>query len=160
MGHYITALIGTALLLAAGCINPPPPSSGVPDDLEIRYGSGACHAEWGRTNIIIDAKGNGIYESGSGPLDENGRFQNEEFRKTFRLDENELLGLLNGIEGSGFYSLNDYYSDMGIIDGSCNSISVTKNNSTKTVSVSNTDSPAAYSKVAELISGTAENKTK
>ena len=40
----------------------------VPDDLYIYYSSGACHAEWGRTNIWIDAKGDGLYESGSGIL--------------------------------------------------------------------------------------------
>ncbi|MFH1126286.1 MAG: hypothetical protein V1703_04105 [Candidatus Altiarchaeota archaeon] len=45
------------------------------------------------------------------------------------------------------------------MDGGCNYISVTKNNNTKMVSVSNTEPPEAYSTVAELITAVAEGKT-
>lgn len=147
------------ILIATGCIKPVEPSSSIPEDLEVRYSYGACHAEWGRTNVVIDAQGNGVYESGSGSLTEDGRFENEKFRKTFKLNESELLGLLSNIEKSGFYSLEDDYSNPGIMDGGCQSISVTKNNSTKMVSISNAESPEAYSKVAELIGEVAGNKT-
>ncbi|MFH0884371.1 MAG: hypothetical protein V1861_01530 [Candidatus Micrarchaeota archaeon] len=154
----IAFVLGFALIvvLFAGCIQPQM-SDKVPKDLEITYSYGACHAEWGRTNIQIDATGNGIYESGSGSYD-NGRFQNEEFRKQFRMNETELLGLLNGIEESGFFSLSDSYSDLNIIDGSCEYISVTKNGTTKGVSVSNTAGPGAYEKAAELIGAYAQDK--
>ncbi|NYZ77021.1 hypothetical protein H0O02_01760 [Candidatus Micrarchaeota archaeon] len=153
--HFALGLF--AVLLLSGCLNPPM-SDAVPEDLEITYSYGACHAEWGRTDIAIKADGSGVYESGSGMMIGD-RFANEEFRKTFRLSETELLNLLNAIEKSGFYSLGDYYTDPNTIDGSCEYVSVTKNNSTKSVSVSNTEPPAAYGQVAGMISAVAESKT-
>ena len=161
MNHLpLLSLFSIALLLCGCCIAPPTPlSDKIPADLEIAYSTGACHAEWGRTNIDIDASGAGVYESGSG-MYENNRFQNEDFRKTFRLNESELLGLLNDIEGSGFYSLSDQYSDLNVMDGSCEYISVTKGNATKSASVSNTIAPEAYSKAASAISAMAESKTR
>ncbi len=156
---FVVAII--PLILAGCCISPPipPMSSAIPSDLEISYGYGACHAEWGRTDIRIDAKGQGVYAKGSGSLLENGRFEREEFRKTFSLNESELLDLLNRIETNGFYALNDYYSDPNIADGSCSAIFITKNNITKSVAVSNVRAPAVYSKVADLIYNLAVNKT-
>lgn len=152
------AILVLIMLLCLGCITSPK-SSLVPSDLDIKYSYGACHAEWGRTTITIDTDGNGIYQSGSGTM-QNDRFENEQFRKTFKLNESELLELLNKIEVSGFYSLDEYYSDPGIMDGSCKSIFVTKNNVTKSVAVSNTNAPDAYSKVADAIIEVAESKTK
>jgi hypothetical protein len=154
------ALALFAAVLLAGCPQPKPPYANVPSDLEITYSYGACHAEWGRTNIIIDAGGNGVYESGSGSLLPNGRFSEEKFHKTFSINESELLGLLNSIEASGFYSLNEHYTDINIQDGGCEYISVTKSNVTKSVSVANTNPPEAYSKVAGMVGALAENKTK
>lgn len=145
------------LLLCLGCITPL--SSSVPTDLEIRYSTGACQAEWGRTTITIDAEGNGVYQSGSGVMLENETFENENFRKTFKLNESELLELLNRIEVSGFYSLGEYYSDLETEDGSCKSVFVTKNNVTKSVAVSNMIAPDAYSKAADAIIEVAESKT-
>ena len=144
------------MIVIAGCIIPQQTSSKLPKDLEIRYSHGACKAEWGRTITIITADGNGIYESGKGSFD-NERFEKEEFRKTFKLNESQLLTLLNSIEKSGFYSLDDYYSNTEIFEGACSSIFVTKNNITKSVAVSNTNPPEAYSKVADLISEKTKN---
>ncbi|MFH1221824.1 MAG: hypothetical protein V1492_01930 [Candidatus Micrarchaeota archaeon] len=156
----IFSFVVIAALLISGCILPPPMSDAVPKDLEITYSYGACHAEWGRTNIRIDATGNGIYESGRGMLLPNNRMAEEKFYKTFRMNETELLSLLNTIEKSGFYSLQDSYSDTLIMDGSCEYISVTKNNVTKSVSVSNTQPPDAYATAADAINAVAEAKTK
>jgi hypothetical protein len=149
-----------AVLLFSGCIFlGEKVSDSLPGDLEISYSYGACHAEWGRTNIFIDAEGNGVYEKGSGPL-ENGRFQKEEFRKTFSLSESERLSLLNEIEKSGFFSLRDQYFNPDVVDGSCSAIFVTKNKVTKSVSVSNSVRPEPYSKAAQAIASAAESKTK
>ncbi|MFH1520780.1 MAG: hypothetical protein ABID61_03990 [Candidatus Micrarchaeota archaeon] len=153
----LIALIMVSLLFL-GCITPPK-SGLVPSDLEIKYSYGACHAEWGRTTITIDADGNGIYQSGSGMMLDNGRFENEGFRKTFTLNESEILELLDKIESSGFYSLDEHYSDPMVMDGSCKSIFITKNNFTKSVSVVNTNAPEAYSTVADAIIGIVESKT-
>ncbi|MFA5077448.1 MAG: hypothetical protein WC488_03400 [Candidatus Micrarchaeia archaeon] len=149
MGIRIFAVFALVLVLMLGCIQPQI-SSAVPADLEITYGYGACHAEWGRTTLTIDAKGHGTSgnEGGQG-MD---ALVNLISKKSFTLSEKELLALLNGIESSGFYSLGDSYSDLLVQDGSCSFISVTKNNSTKTVSVSNTAAPEAFSKAADLIS--------
>ena len=145
------AILIAALALAAGCINPPPPSSNIPSDLEIYYTYGSCHAEGGRTNIRILSDGSGLYESGKGPLTDDGKFSENDSRKTFKLGETEVLTLLNDIEKSNFYSLKEGYSDFSIQDGSCSYISVTSNNKTKSVSVSNTDAPEEFSKAASLI---------
>lgn len=139
-------------------------SNAVPADLRVRYSFGACHAEWGRTNVVISGNGMGLYESGRGSLVPDvftgeERFKDEKFRKEFRLGESELLEMLNEIEKSGFYSLEDYYADKGVLDGSCSSLSVTKNNSTKLVAVVNTNSPAAFSAAADSIMGVAGKKT-
>lgn len=166
---YPLVFIGLVfMILISGCVFPPKPpitDSAIPNEFEIRYGYGACQAEWGRTNVFITANGNdgtgsGIYEKGSGRILENERFEREEFRKAFTLTESEMLGLINGIEQSGFYSLKDYYSDPDIIDGGCGSIFVTKNNITKSVAVSNVRAPAAYSKVADLIYNLAVSHSK
>lgn len=162
METKIIALLGTAIsFFLIGCIlfpSPPPLSSGIPSDLAITSSYGACHAEWGRTNIHIDAYGNGIYESGRGSMIDD-RFAEEEFRKTFTLNENELLALLNQIEESGFYSLQDDYTNLEVRDGGCRFISVIRNNVTKFVSVSNTEAPAAYSQAADAIYAVAEAGT-
>ncbi|MDD4653413.1 MAG: hypothetical protein PHQ34_14425, partial [Methanothrix sp.] len=127
----------------------------------IHYSHGACHAEWGRTDVWMDGDGSGLYESGSGELvffEDEERFEREEFRKTFILNETELKDLLHELKESGFYSLNDSYYNPEVRDGSCEDISITVNGSTKTVGVSNTDAPRAYEIAAELIEGMAENK--
>jgi HEAT repeat protein len=130
--------------------------------LEIYYTHGACHAEWGRTNIWIDGNGKGLYESGSGSLiifENEERFEHEMFRKMFVLNETELLGLVDELERSEFYSLNDRYYDPEVIDGYCATISVTRDNVAKSVSVANAATPEAYNDAAMLIEGIAENKT-
>lgn len=146
------------LLLFLGCITPP--NSSVPSDLEIRYSYGACQAEKGRTIITIDANGSGLYQRGRGTMLENETFAYQEFRKSFELNETELLTLINKIEVSGFYSLSKYYIDPNVMDGSCNAILVTKNNVTKSVAVSNMNAPEGYSKAADAIIEVAESKTK
>lgn len=147
------------LFLILGCIIPPQSISAVPSDTNIQYSYGACTAEWGRTNIQIDSSGVGIYERGSGQLTAGNRFSKEEFRKRFTLTNQELLALINGIQKSGFYSLQDDYSNLEIRDGSCSSIFVTMNDNTKSVSVSNMGPPQSYSTVADLILRLAQEKT-
>ncbi|VVC04113.1 Uncharacterised protein [Candidatus Bilamarchaeum dharawalense] len=147
---FYTILGILVLLVCFGCIQPK--STTIPSDLEITHSFGACHADWGTTTITIDAQGDGVYEST--------RDGQVEFRKTFKLNEEELLGLLNKIEESGFYSLNDFYNDPGVMDGSCESVFVTKNSSTKSVAVSNTPAPKAYTTAADAIVAIAEDKTK
>lgn len=137
-----------------GCFtkpSPPPMSDMVPKDLAIYHSYGACNAEWGETEVNINAKGEGFYRSG--------RLGQWEFNKTFTLNETELLGLVDELEKSRFYSLNDSYYNPRVIDGDCSLISITKNNVTKSVSVSNIFAPEAYHKTSDLIDGIAKNKT-
>jgi len=159
--RFLSFVLPVFVLLAVGCVSPPNPpelSGSVPSDLEVVYSYGACHAEWGRTNVVITADGNMVFESGSGSY-RGGRFEIEDFREIFRLSEGELLGLLNKIETSGFYSLRESYFNPDIVDGSCNHLSVTKNGQTKIVSVSNVEPPEGYSKVVDLIASLVEEKT-
>jgi hypothetical protein len=142
--------------------SPSPMSDRVPKDLFIFYGFGACHAEWGRTEVSIDANGQGLYEEGSGGLkfEDGQKFENEIFRKTFVLNETELLGLLDDIEKGGFYNLNDSYHNPEVQDGGCEFIAITRSNTTKSVGVSNMAAPLAYEKAAKIIIDKAENKTR
>lgn len=137
-------------------------SSNESEELSIYYTHGACHAEWGRTNIWIDATGKGLYESGSGyriVFDGEERFENQYFRKTFFLNETELRNLGDELERTGFYSLNDSYENPEVRDGSCETLWISKNNITKTVHVVNAYAPEAYHRAATLIEGVAKNKT-
>jgi hypothetical protein len=115
----------------------------------------------GRTEIRIDANGRGIYQSGSRGLRFDGgqRFQDELFRYNFALNETEILALLQNLNNSGFYTLNDSYVNPHVRDGGSEFISVTLNNSTKSVGVMNTRPPDAYLQAARLIEGIAINKT-
>ena len=158
-------LILILLVSVSGCLNESslqPMSEKVPKDLDIVYGYGGTHAEWGRTEVRIDANGRGLYQSGSGSMrfDDEQRFEHEEFRKTFVLNEMELLALLVDLEKSGFYSLNDSYVNNEIMDGYSEFISITKNNVTKSVLILNTEAPPSYQKAAEIIEEKAENKTR
>jgi hypothetical protein len=73
---------------------------------------------------------------------------------TSRVSQSELLQTLNEIEKSGFYSLNEHYSNLEVHEGSCKFISVTANNRTKTVAVSNMPSPESFSIAADAIYNT------
>ncbi len=72
-------------------------------------------------------------------LEEGQKFENEIFRKEFILKETELLDLLQEINISGFYELNDSYYNPEVQDGSCEGIAITKNNAIKSVDVLNMD---------------------
>jgi hypothetical protein len=106
-------------------------------------------------------KRTGDISSGSGSLrfDDGQRFENEEFRKAFILNETELLTLLADLEKSGFYTLNDSYVNSEVMEGFSEFISITQNNLTKTVSIINTEAPPSYQKAATIIQKIAENKT-
>ena len=91
--------------------------------------------------------------------EEGQKFENETFRKEFVLNETELLDLLQEINKSGFYLLNDSYYNPEVHDGSCEGIVITKNNATKSVDVSNMDGPQAYQRTAKLIHDMAWNMT-
>jgi len=119
-------------------------SDRVPKDLFIFHGFGACHAEWGRTQVSIDANGKGLYEEGSGSL---------------KLEDGQK-GLLGDIKKGGFYNLNDSYHNLEVNDGGCEDIAITRNNSTKSDGVSNMAAPQAYERAAKIIIDMAENKTR
>jgi hypothetical protein len=140
---------------------PSPMSGRMPKDLFIFHDFGACHAEWGRTEVSIDANGQGLYEEGSGglKLEDGQKFENEIFKKTFVLNETELLGLLDEIDKCGFYNLNDSYHNPEVYDGYCEGIAITRNNTTKSVHVSNIEAPQAYERTAKIIIDLAWNKT-
>jgi hypothetical protein len=157
----LIALMTMSLVDCSHSQSSSPISDKIPKDLFILYGLGACHAEWGRTEISIDANGLGSYEEGSGELllEEGEKFENEIFRKEFVLNETELLDLLQEINISGFYELNDSYYNPEVQDGSCEGIAITKKNSTKSIYVSNIGGPQAYQRTAKLILDIAWNKT-
>lgn len=130
-------VVGILTILMSGCIFQQTISTTVPNDLDIIYRNGSCKAEWGQTQMEIFANGTTVKGN-----------------VTSRVSQSELLQTLNEIEKSGFYSLNEHYSNLEVHEGSCKFISVTANNRTKMVAVSNMPSPESFSIAADAIYNT------
>ncbi|MFH0885237.1 MAG: hypothetical protein V1861_06010 [Candidatus Micrarchaeota archaeon] len=124
-------LILLALISLCGCIQH---YESVPQDLKIVAMKNTCFMMpngWGE-RVTIDSSGNGIYENlvfDKYPDIFGHRTWHIE-RKDFRLSEEELTALLNSINESGFFYLEGEDSGRCIWD-SCNTIEITKDDSTK-----------------------------
>ena len=137
-------------LLIAGCTQ----LAVHPDNLIIVYNYGTCMML--QPPILIDADGNGYYEY---PVFKEGWGGLSHWEaRGFKLSQKELNDLMEEIEESGFYDLNDRYVLEGMSDGICGSITITKDGVTKKVYNSNMK-PEAFMRASELIEGIAKNKT-
>lgn len=105
---------------------------GIPEDLHIVYGTGATHAEWGRTTYEISADGTVVYEESGGRGNEGSRQT-----KYYRLTEKELQIIVRTIRENNFFGLNRHYSHPHIMDGWSSSVFVTLDHKTHSVSVMN-----------------------
>jgi len=125
---------------------------GIPEDLAIVYGSGATHAEWGRSLYKISADGNAVYEETRGRQSTVSRQQ-----EYYQLTRGELQLIIKKIKDNRFFSLNEQYSNPKIRDGSSSYISVTMDKKTHSVSMINSYQKE-FDEIAGLIVGIIDNK--
>lgn len=118
---------------------------GIPEDLAIVYGSGATHAEWGRSTYRISADGKVLYEKTRGSRSA-GSIQQE----YYNLTKEELQFIINKIKDNRFFSLNEHYRNPKIRDGFSSYISVTMDKKTHSVSVMNTHQKE-FNEISNLI---------
>lgn len=126
---------------------------GIPQDLTIVYGTGATHAEWGRSTYMISADGKVVYEKTRGRQDAGGSRQKE----YYSLTKNEMQSIIKTIRGNNFFSLNARYSNTKIRDGWSSFLSITMDQKTHSVNVSNTRQ-GEFSAIANVITNIIGNK--
>jgi len=146
-------------VLATGLVLPSFPlwgqeSSAVPKDLEIVYGFGATHAEWGRTTFRLTADGVMTVEKTQGYGD---RAKSESAR--YALTPDEVGQILRKIEEARFFKLKESYADNRIMDGYSSFLRIRMNGKIHMVSVVNR-SVKRYDLVAEALEKLASAKIK
>lgn len=112
----------------------------------IEYFETDCSMDSGadETYIRIDSTGDGYY------------------KQPFKLEDGELAELFGDIEETGFYDLERDYDEGGYDFGTCKSIHINRDNSTKEVYIHNITTsfeiPSAFTDSEELIKLVAEEK--
>jgi len=122
----------------------------VPSDFSLEYQFGACHAEWGRTNLKVDNNGNVNVESTQG-------FFREE--KQYSLSKDELTSIYQAFLKNNFFSLESEYRNTGIIDGGCSSLELKADDKTHKVSMVN-QTPNQITKITKILLQIMELKDK
>jgi|GEM_PF-2523452 len=142
MTRLIAAFVlGWGIVLPVSCQESAP----APKDLEIVYGFGATHAEWGRTTYRLTADGVMTVEKTQGYGDE---AKSESAR--YALTPEELGQILRKIEEARFFKLKESYADNRIRDGYSSFLSIRMNGKTHMVSVMN-KSVKRFDLVAETL---------
>ena len=126
------------------------PLPGIPKDFEVVYGTGATHAEWGRTEYRILA-------DGSAKTEYTRMGQDKIIRKPQKgqLNAEQLSNLWKKIQDVRFFSLKESYQNSRIMDGSSSFISVRADGRHHMVSVINTK-VKAFDQIADYIEQTVE----
>jgi hypothetical protein len=122
------ALIVGSLAPAAG--QGPPP---VPKDLEIVYGFGATHAEWGRTTYRVTADGVMTVEKTQG-FGDGAKIE----KASYALTPEELGQVVRKVEEARFFRLKESYANNRIMDGYSSFLRIQMNGKAHSVSVVNT----------------------
>ena len=118
---------------------------GIPEDFLIIYGTGATHAERGRTTYRISADGKATCEKRR----RSGATVTRQL-KQYQLTKEELKLIIKKINDVHFFNLKEYYSNPKIRDGSSSYIRVTMQKQSHSVGVLNT-SIDEFSEIANLI---------
>jgi len=139
------------LMFICGCSprrEPPSPAEpGVvlPADLQIRWGSGATHAEWGRSEGTLNAQGEWVWVDSRGVGDNAVR---DETRG--QATPAQMAKLWRVIGKNRFFDLKESYADMDIQDGYSMFIAITANGKSHSVGVMNT-SQKEFSKIIGVL---------
>jgi len=135
------------LVLVVGALAPAagqePPAA--PKDLEIVYGFGATHAEWGRTTYRITADGVLTVEKTQG-FGANAKLE----KASYTLTTEELGQVVRKVEEAKFFRLRESYSDNRVMDGYSSFLSIRMNGKAHSVSVVN-KTVKRFSLVAECL---------
>ena len=115
-------------LFLVGCAEPAP--SELPKDFEVNYYSGAMHIEWGTTKFTTNT-------SGEATLVESKELV--ETTKNFSVTNEELLVIYSTAMKNNFFSLNELYEDLFIVDGGFSEIELVANGTRKKVKLINVD---------------------
>lgn len=151
---YLLAVVGFCLLTAAATVSAEDKTNvpqvkalpGIPEDFEIVYGTGATHAERGRTTYRISADGKATCEKTRGS-----RTAGTRKLEQYQLARGELQLIIKKISDAGFFNLREQYRNPRIMDGSSSYIRVTMDNKSHSVGVMNTSTPE-FSGIANLVS--------
>ncbi len=120
--------------------------AGIPEDFLIIYGTGATHAERGRTTYRISADGKASCEK----TRRSGSTITRQL-KHYQLTREELKLIIKKINDVHFFDLKEQYSNPRIRDGSSSYLRVTMEKQSHSVGVLNT-SVHEFSETANLIS--------
>lgn len=127
----IIAVALVSLLVTNPACAPKPTPKGIPNDLEIDYSWGCCHADWGSYHLKINSKGEANFEK-SQNLDEFIEQQSQ-----FSLTDDELVSIYQEITNNNFFDLDEQYRNPEIIDGECHLLIIKADGKEHAVSVSN-----------------------
>jgi len=123
-----TIVLVLVTLFLAGCSEPVP--SELPEDFEVNYYSGAMHIEWGTTKFTANALGEASLVESKELV---------ETTKNFTVTNEELLAIYATATKNNFFSLNELYEDLFIVDGGFSEIELVVNGTRKKVKMINVD---------------------
>lgn len=122
-------LVFALMLLLVGCTTPETPES-VPEDFQLKYQTGATHAEWGTYALRIYPNGSAIFNKSA---------YNYSRKDSILITEKEMLDIYTVIVQNNFFQLKEEYMDPSIMDGGYSKITVNADGKEHTVTVVNTE---------------------
>ncbi|MBP7828319.1 MAG: hypothetical protein KA248_00230 [Kiritimatiellae bacterium] len=131
----VAAGLVVSLLLFSACdpLSRPPPETALPADFELRWSSGATHAEWGRKEGTLNAQGELVWVESRGSGDEATRTE-----RRGQASREQLDALWRAIQEHRFFNLREQYSNPGVRDGFSSFIAVQAGGREHSVAVMNT----------------------
>lgn len=125
-------------------------TSSVPSDFSLEYDLGACHAEWGRSNLKVDNNGNVTVKLSQGFFQED---------KQYSLSRDELANIYKAFLENDFFKLEPEYRNTKIIDGGCSSLKLEADGKSHKVSMIN-QTPSQMTKITKILLQIMELKDK
>ncbi len=122
---FVVLIIG--IVFISGCVKTP---EAVPNDLEIEYGWGACHADWGWNTLKINSNGDANLEVTQGFFKE---------QKQYSFTNEELLEIYREVVRNNFFGLKEKYHNPNVIDGGCSNLRIKADGREHKVSIANED---------------------
>ena len=120
----VILILITVIIAFSGCVQQLGVPNELPEDFDVKYGTGAIHAEWEQFNFEMDNQGNAIFEKTMG-TDKSEKYE-------FIVSESERKKIYDAVVINNFFSLKDKYEDPTIMDGGWSEITITANGESKT----------------------------
>jgi hypothetical protein len=129
-----------ASLLFFGCVDLSPPLESTPSDFKLVYEPFSAMS-MDRWSVLINSDDSGVVTHFAGLL-------KKEY--LFNLTKEEVLSIANSVKSNSFFSMNESYVNLNVMDGGGARLTVTMNGVTKKVSVTNYDHPS-FTNIKNLI---------